>query len=195
MKKLIAAFLLSVAPVAALAAGGGAHLDAANVDLRDQASLQRGAKLFADYCMGCHGGGIGSTTDSTFAFARKLDGENFQRGWYHWSQKSVAGLNEPKMEICAAGVHYEYTYYLLYAKAGDEFRANDELRERFFEPDGRAKGAAFAALQLEMEESITHRLDKTRDVAVAQNWTEKPDSNFLVWLGVPRARSSASSHK
>jgi len=55
MKKLIAAFLLSVAPVAALAAGGGAHLDAANVDLRDQASLQRGAKLFADYCMGCHG--------------------------------------------------------------------------------------------------------------------------------------------
>ena len=39
----------------ALAAGGGAHLDSANVDLRDQASLQRGAKLFADYCMGCHG--------------------------------------------------------------------------------------------------------------------------------------------
>lgn len=55
MKKLIAAFLLSVAPVAALAAGGGAHLDSANVNLRDQASLQRGAKLFADYCMGCHG--------------------------------------------------------------------------------------------------------------------------------------------
>jgi len=55
MKKLIAAFLLSVVPVVASAAGGGAHLDAADVDLRDQASLQRGAKLFADYCMGCHG--------------------------------------------------------------------------------------------------------------------------------------------
>jgi ubiquinol-cytochrome c reductase cytochrome c1 subunit len=55
MKKLIAAFLLSVAPAVALAAGGGAHLDSANVDLRDKASLQRGAKLFADYCMGCHG--------------------------------------------------------------------------------------------------------------------------------------------
>jgi ubiquinol-cytochrome c reductase cytochrome c1 subunit len=55
MKKLIAAFLLSVVPVVASAAGGGAHLDDADVDLRDQASLQRGAKLFADYCMGCHG--------------------------------------------------------------------------------------------------------------------------------------------
>lgn len=55
MKKLVAAFLLSVAPALALAAGGGVHLDRANVDLRDQASLQRGAKLFADYCMGCHG--------------------------------------------------------------------------------------------------------------------------------------------
>jgi len=55
MKKLIAAFLLSVAPAVGLAAGGGVHLDHANVDLRDKASLQRGAKLFADYCMGCHG--------------------------------------------------------------------------------------------------------------------------------------------
>jgi ubiquinol-cytochrome c reductase cytochrome c1 subunit len=55
MKKLIAAFILSVAPAMVSAAGGGAHLDSANVNLRDQASLQRGAKLFADYCMGCHG--------------------------------------------------------------------------------------------------------------------------------------------
>ncbi len=54
MKKLIAAFLLSVAPVAALASAGGPHLDSADVDLRDQASLQRGAKLFAERCMGCH---------------------------------------------------------------------------------------------------------------------------------------------
>ena len=54
MKKLIAAFLLSVAPVVALASGD-VHLDSANVDLRDKASLQRGAKLFAEYCQGCHG--------------------------------------------------------------------------------------------------------------------------------------------
>jgi ubiquinol-cytochrome c reductase cytochrome c1 subunit len=54
MKKLIAAFLLSVAPAAVMAAGGEAHLDSANVNLRDQASLQRGAEMFVQYCMGCH---------------------------------------------------------------------------------------------------------------------------------------------
>ena len=54
MKKLLAAFLLSVAPTFALASSGGPALDSANVDLRDKASLQRGAKMFADYCFGCH---------------------------------------------------------------------------------------------------------------------------------------------
>ena len=54
MKKLIIAFLLAAAPVLGLAAGGGAHLDDANIDLSDQASLQRGAKYFVNYCLSCH---------------------------------------------------------------------------------------------------------------------------------------------
>jgi ubiquinol-cytochrome c reductase cytochrome c1 subunit len=40
-------------PVLAMASGA-LHLDAANNDLTDQASLQRGAKYFVNYCMGCH---------------------------------------------------------------------------------------------------------------------------------------------
>jgi ubiquinol-cytochrome c reductase cytochrome c1 subunit len=54
MKKLIIAFLLAAAPVLGLAAGGGVHLDEANIDLSDQASLQRGAKYFVNYCLSCH---------------------------------------------------------------------------------------------------------------------------------------------
>lgn len=53
MKKLIIAFLLAVAPVLGLASGG-AHLDHADIDLSDQASLQRGAKYFINYCLSCH---------------------------------------------------------------------------------------------------------------------------------------------
>jgi ubiquinol-cytochrome c reductase cytochrome c1 subunit len=53
MKKLIFAFLMAVSS-ASMAAGGGAHLDHANIDLTDQASLQRGAKLYVNYCQGCH---------------------------------------------------------------------------------------------------------------------------------------------
>ena len=53
MKKLISALLLVVAPVVTMASGG-AHLDHADIDLTDQASLQRGAKYFVNYCMSCH---------------------------------------------------------------------------------------------------------------------------------------------
>jgi ubiquinol-cytochrome c reductase cytochrome c1 subunit len=54
MKKLIIAFLLAMAPVLGLASGGEAHLEHAGIDLSDQASLQRGAKYFVNYCLSCH---------------------------------------------------------------------------------------------------------------------------------------------
>ena len=54
MKKLIIAFLMAAVPALGLAAGGGVHLDEANIDLSDQASLQRGAKYFVNYCLSCH---------------------------------------------------------------------------------------------------------------------------------------------
>ena len=55
MRKLIIASILLLAPTLGLAAGGhGVQLEDANIDLADQASLQRGAKYFVNYCMGCH---------------------------------------------------------------------------------------------------------------------------------------------
>ena len=42
-------------PAATFAAGGHVKLDRAPIDNHDTASLQRGAKLFVNYCMGCHG--------------------------------------------------------------------------------------------------------------------------------------------
>jgi len=52
MRELILALLLL--PVIALAADSGIHLDEMEPDLHDQASLQRGAKTYLNYCMGCH---------------------------------------------------------------------------------------------------------------------------------------------
>ncbi len=53
MNKLLAAFVLFAAPAFAFASTE-VHLDDANIDLKDQASLQRGAKYFTNYCIGCH---------------------------------------------------------------------------------------------------------------------------------------------
>ena len=55
MKTLFAVLLLSLLPLASLAAGGhGVTLDSVDVDLTDKAALQDGARTFANYCMGCH---------------------------------------------------------------------------------------------------------------------------------------------
>jgi ubiquinol-cytochrome c reductase cytochrome c1 subunit len=52
MKSLLLLVLLW--PGALLAAGGEAHLDRAPIDIRDAASIQRGAKVFVNYCLNCH---------------------------------------------------------------------------------------------------------------------------------------------
>lgn len=49
---LVFAVLLAVSP-AALAEEGGGYPNA-NINVHDQASLQRGARLFMNYCVGCH---------------------------------------------------------------------------------------------------------------------------------------------
>jgi ubiquinol-cytochrome c reductase cytochrome c1 subunit len=55
MKKSLIAFLFSLLPTVALAAGGAhVHLDQANIDPTNKGSLQRGAKIFVNYCMSCH---------------------------------------------------------------------------------------------------------------------------------------------
>jgi len=57
MKALIGIFLLLGAFLGAfpgVTAASGKSLESADIDVFDQASLRRGAALFADYCMGCH---------------------------------------------------------------------------------------------------------------------------------------------
>lgn len=57
MKSFLKASLLTAASLwtaATLAAGPTVPLDKAEIDLHDKASLQRGAQLFMNYCLGCH---------------------------------------------------------------------------------------------------------------------------------------------
>jgi ubiquinol-cytochrome c reductase cytochrome c1 subunit len=54
MNKLIIKTLLLLAPAWAFAAGGGVQLDKANIDPDNIQSLQRGAKMFVNYCLSCH---------------------------------------------------------------------------------------------------------------------------------------------
>lgn len=50
---LLAVIVLAM-PSFVIAAGEDVHLDKAPINLNNQASLQRGAKLFVNYCLNCH---------------------------------------------------------------------------------------------------------------------------------------------
>jgi len=54
MNKRIFGLLLAMVPVVGMSSSEGVHLDHVKIDLNDQASLQRGAKYFFNYCVGCH---------------------------------------------------------------------------------------------------------------------------------------------
>ena len=55
MKKLLILFVLAGLPAAALASSAeGVKLDSVKIDLGDEASLQRGARIFVNYCLSCH---------------------------------------------------------------------------------------------------------------------------------------------
>jgi hypothetical protein len=93
-------------------------------------------------CIGCHGG-VGATTDGTFSFARKFDaGMAPQGGWYHWGQRGMKGIPEPRR----ADGQGEYAHWLEQVGGGDDFRSNEEVQARFFRKDGSLQPRAVQAL-------------------------------------------------
>jgi hypothetical protein len=91
-------------------------------------------------CMGCHGG-LSATEDGAFAFPRKLQmGPAF--GWHppKWDAR------EPVADPVRTDGLPEFATYLKLNPEGDGYRTNDEVRERFFDPAGQPRRAAFEAL-------------------------------------------------
>jgi hypothetical protein len=81
------------------------------------------------FCMGCHKT-IGTTIDQTFAFARKITGAE---GWTYIDTRGMRdapNVGESEGEILT---------YLERVGGGNEFRANDEMRDRWFDAEGRVR--------------------------------------------------------
>lgn len=81
-------------------------------------------------CMGCHSG-IAAITDSTFAFARKLN-NSFQNGWYHVTQKDLKDIPENQYSDGT----WELSHYLKLNPYSDEFRENSEAYNKFHLQNG-----------------------------------------------------------
>jgi len=125
MKKLILAFLLAVVPVLSMASGGGLHLDDADIDVTDTASLQRGAKFFMNYCTGCHSlkfqrynrmaRDLGLSEDevkSNLMFTTDNIGETMTIAMDPQDAEKWFGVTPPDLSVTARyrGVDWIYTY-------------------------------------------------------------------------------------
>jgi ubiquinol-cytochrome c reductase cytochrome c1 subunit len=125
MRKIILSFLLVLLPGLALAAGGGVHLDKADIDLHNQQSLQRGAKVFVNYCLSCHSAqfqrynrmarDIGLTDDQVIEnlmFASDKVGSTMTVAMSRADGKNWFGAAPPDLSLTARsrGVDWLYTY-------------------------------------------------------------------------------------
>lgn len=126
MKKIIVALAFLALPALGIAAGGeGYPLQVAPIDLHNKASLQKGARLFVNYCMGCHSlehqrynrmaRDIGLTDEqvkSNLIFTGAKVGELMKNAMPKSDAKQWFGVAPPDLTLMARsrGVDYLYTY-------------------------------------------------------------------------------------
>ncbi|MFZ1494079.1 MAG: cytochrome c1 [Candidatus Competibacter denitrificans] len=126
MKKIIVALAFLALPALGVAAGGAGYpLQVAPIDLHNKASLQKGARLFVNYCMGCHSlehqrynrmaRDIGLTDEqvkSNLIFTGAKVGELMKNAMPKSDAKQWFGVAPPDLTLMARsrGVDYLYTY-------------------------------------------------------------------------------------
>ncbi|MDM8566211.1 cytochrome c1 [Candidatus Halobeggiatoa sp. HSG11] len=128
MKRLIITLIL-ILPSIGFAAGGGVALQSANNDLTDNESLKAGAKLFIDYCMGCHsadyvrfqrvGKDIGISDEELlkdFMFSADKVGETMSIAMDKEDAEKWFGVIPPDLSVIARarGTDWLYTYLMTF---------------------------------------------------------------------------------
>ena len=130
MKKIILSLALLALPALSAASGGeGYPLLTAPIDSHNKASLQRGAKLFVNYCMGCHSldhqrynrmaRDIGLTDEQVkenLIFTDAKVGDTMKNAMVKSEAKGWFGVVPPDLTLIARsrGDDYLYTYLLTF---------------------------------------------------------------------------------
>ncbi|WP_137925322.1 cytochrome c1 [Cupriavidus sp. 2SB] len=138
MKKLLSIFALVGACLAALpamAAEGGYPLEPAPLDTSDVSSLQRGAKLFVNYCLNCHGASmmrynrlkdLGLTDDQirqNLLFTGDKVGDTMTVAMPPKDAKAFFGAAPPDLSVIARARGNDWLYTYLRTFYRDDTRA------------------------------------------------------------------------
>jgi ubiquinol-cytochrome c reductase cytochrome c1 subunit len=163
-------------------ASGDLHLDHANTDISDTASLQNGAKLFMNYCSGCHAISFMrynriakdlNLSDSLMAenlmFAGDKPGETITTAMPKEGAAKWFGVTPPDLSLVARskGTDWIYTYLRsFYEDDSKVFGVNNKVLENASMPD--------VLWSLKEERSETEFDQDVRDI-----------TNFLDYVGEP----------
>ena len=125
---LLPALAMAAAPALCLAAAGESrHMQAFKADLSDRQSLQRGARTFVNYCLGCHSAaymrynriaadlGIEEATlKQNLMFATDKPGETMTIAMQKREAEIYFGVAPPDLSVTARarGADWLYSYFL-----------------------------------------------------------------------------------
>src|SRR4030067_2580884 len=135
-------FLLAAVPVLAFASEAGVHLDKAPVNLADQDSLQRGARMFVNYCLNCHSAGsmrysrlqdLGLTEDQikdNLLFAAEKPGETMKVSMAKSDAKLWFNATPPDLSVIARSRGADWLYTYLRGFYRDDTRATGWKKSR-----------------------------------------------------------------
>lgn len=129
MKNRLIALLFALVPCVALGAPSGYELEDPKIDLTDKASLQDGARTFANYCMGCHSAqyqryervanDLGIPEElmlDNLVFTGALIGDHMKNGMRPEDSKVWFGAAPPDLTMVSRvrGEDWLYTYMLTF---------------------------------------------------------------------------------
>jgi ubiquinol-cytochrome c reductase cytochrome c1 subunit len=198
-------FLLAAAPVLAFASGASLHLDKAPVNLADQDSLQRGARMFVNYCLNCHSAGsmrysrlqdLGLTEDQikdNLMFAAEKPGETMKVGMSKADGKAWFGATPPDLSVIARSRGADWLYTYLRGFYRDDSRAtgwNNTVFDKVGMPHvlWTLQGEMVPHFKKDGEHEVIDRLElvKPGSVTLAEYDAMVGDLvNYLVWMGEP----------
>ena len=211
MKKQLLAILLLISPALALANEGGEHLDKAQIDPTNQESLQRGARTFVNYCMGCHSAkyerynrmardlGL-SETDviDNLMFTDAKIGETMKIAMQAKDAKKYFGAAPPDLTLVARrrGADWLYTYLrTFYLDGSRPFGVNNKVFDKVGMPDVLWQLQGWQKPVYETETDANgHEQQKLVDVELVKQGTQSPAEfdrtvrdlvNFLAYMGEP----------
>jgi ubiquinol-cytochrome c reductase cytochrome c1 subunit len=197
--------LLAAVPVIAFASEGGVHLDKAPINLSDQDSLQRGARMFVNYCLNCHSAAamrynrmqdLGLTEEQikdNLMFAAEKTGETMRVGMVKSDAKAWFGATPPDLSVISRSRGADWLYTYLRSFYRDDSRPtgwNNVVFDKVGMPHvlWSLQGEMVPVYKKDGEHEVIERLElaKPGSVTLAEYDAMVGDLvNYLDWMGEP----------